>query len=109
MSSDRIVLWTLLGVLGSTAPAVASEAPSAKPLEVSTVGTTPAAVNDADRAKLAEVGRRHAAERAKPAVWRVPLFVADVKKPDAATMAPAPGVRDRRKPAEDKSAAGARP
>jgi hypothetical protein len=107
--SNRIVLLTLLGVLGSTALAAASGPAPAKPLEVSTVGTTPAAVTDADRAKLAEVGRRHAADRAKPAVWRVPVFVSDVKKPDAATQVPSAGVRDRRKPAAEKSATGGRP
>jgi len=107
--SNRTALLALLGALGIITPAVASEPAPAKPVEVSTVGTTPATFNAADRAKLAEVGRRHAAERAKPAVWRVPLFVTDVKRPDAAVQLPAVGVRDRRKPAEEKSASGGRP
>jgi len=98
--SSRTVLLTLLAVVGSTALAVASAAPPVKPLEVVTVGVTPATFSDADRAKLAEVVRRLAAESTRPKVWRPAAVGLTVKPVDASMRSAAVGVRNREKPVQ---------
>ena len=107
--SNRIVILALFLAMGSATSAVGSEPAPVKPREVSTVGITPAAFTAADRAKLAEVGRRLAAANARPAVWRPAAPSSAVKPPDAATRSAAVGVRNREKPVQVAPAPAGRP
>ncbi len=96
--SNRVVVLTLLAVVGAPALAGAAGPPPVKPAEVVTVGTAPATFSAADRAKLAEVVRRFAAESARPRVWHPGAAELMVKPVDVSTRTPATGARDRKKP-----------
>lgn len=103
MAAPRVAL--LLCLVAFALPAFAAPPPSGvKPPEVTTVGTTPVALSDADRAKLVEVTQRLAARRVGGAravrpVFRAPV-IATAKPADVVTRMPARGTRVRTKPAE---------
>lgn len=90
LAASFLLLCTVGASPGWTAGTTVAKEP-----EVVTVGTTPVALTDADRAKLAEVERQFAARRATPAA----RVAAEAKKEVATRMASA-GVRNRQKPGQ---------
>jgi hypothetical protein len=104
----RVSLLILGSTLSVAVIAAGPAPPREKPPEVSTVGTVPAVLTEADQAKLVEVLRRLAVQGAQapalqsPSPWFATLPIV-AKAPDFETRTPSVGVRDRTKPVEPGS------
>jgi hypothetical protein len=97
-------LALLACLTAGTASAGAPAKPAVKEPEVTTIGTTPAMLSDADRAKLVEVEHRLAARRALPAshslAFRRSWPGTGVKPAEISTRIPSRGARVRTKPGQ---------